>query len=310
MNRRWRLTFYGIALIGAWLLVCMLVGIVAVEGALHPGRRPLLPSDGLLARSIAARNHAEITDAVLAAADGATLRAWSIRPAASNGDAVILLHGQADNRAGMLGNADLLLRYGYSVLLPDARSHGESGGAVATYGFFEAEDVRRWAEWLQRTENPHCIDGIGESMGGAELLSSLQTGTAFCAVIAESTFSSFRSASYERLGQAFHTGPWLGKTLLRPAVEMAFEYARIKYGANLAQVSPQDAVAASSVPVLLIHGSADTNLAPRNSERIREADPHSDLWEPTGAGHCGASGAAPVEYEQRVTEWFAVHHVR
>ena len=297
-------------MIAAWLLVCMLVGIVAVEGALHPGRRPLQSTDEVLARSIAARNHAEITDTALSAADGVTLRAWSIRPGSSNGDAVILLHGQADNRAGMLGIADMLLRHGYSVLLPDARSHGQSGGSVATYGFFEADDVRRWAEWLERTQNPHCIHGIGESMGGAELLSSLRAGPGFCAVAAESTFSSFRSASYERLGQAFHSGSWLGRTLLRPAVEMAFLYARVKYGANLAQVSPREAVAVSQVPVLLIHGRADNNLVPRNSERIREGNSRVDLWEPAGAGHCGASGTAPEEYERRVTDWFATHQAR
>jgi len=310
MNRLRILTRYAITLIAAWLLGSILFGIVAAEGALHPGRRPLASTDEVLAQSIAARNHAEIREAAVGAADGVTLHAWSIRPGASNGDAAILLHGQADNRAGMLGNADLLLRYGYSVLLPDARSHGESGGSVATYGFFEADDVQRWVQWLERTQNPRCIDGIGESMGGAELLSSLRTGAGFCAVVAESTFSSFRSASYERLGQAFHTGPWLSKTLLSPAVEIAFLYARMKYGADLARVSPRDVVAASQVPVLLIHGREDTNLVPRNSERIREGNPRVELWEPASAGHCGASGAAPAEYERRVMDRFARHPSR
>lgn len=69
-----------------------------------------------------------------------------MRPPIGNGDGVILLHGQAANRANMLGNADLLLRHGYAVLLPDARAHGESGGPIATYGVVEASDVRRWYE--------------------------------------------------------------------------------------------------------------------------------------------------------------------
>jgi pimeloyl-ACP methyl ester carboxylesterase len=129
----------------------------------------------------------------------------------------------------------------------------------------------------------------------------------FCSVIAESTFSSFRSASYERLGQAFHTGPWLGRTILRPAVEVAFLYARVKYGVDLAQVSPRSAVAGTRVPVLLIHGLADTNLAPSNSELIRQTNPRVELWEPAGAGHCGAAGAAPAEYERRVVDWFEGH---
>jgi hypothetical protein len=78
-----------------------------------------------------------------------------------NGDAVILLHGVADNRMGMIGYADLLLRHGYAVLLPDARRHGESGGELATYGIKEAGDVRRWYDWVEQAERSRCIDGWG-----------------------------------------------------------------------------------------------------------------------------------------------------
>jgi fermentation-respiration switch protein FrsA (DUF1100 family) len=59
---------------------------------------------------------------------------------------------------------------------------------------------------------------------------------------------------------------------------------------------------------MLLHGRADTNLVPRNSERIHDASPRVELWEPAGAGHCGATGAAPVEYERRVIAWFESHH--
>ena len=55
---------------------------------------------------------------------------------------------------------------------------------------------------------------------------------------------------------------------------------------------------------MLIHGKADDNLAPANSEEIREGNADVVLWEPEDAGHCGASATAPAEYEQRVTRWF------
>jgi pimeloyl-ACP methyl ester carboxylesterase len=309
--KRWRVwVLRGAVCAGTWLVFCAAIGMVAVEGALHPGRLVLEAGDAIAARQIAIKNAAEFSDVGIEAADGATLRAWSIRPASANGDAVILLHGLADNRTGMLGNADMLLRHGFAVLLPDARAHGESGGAIATYGWLEADDVARWVHWVEQAESPRCIDGLGDSMGGAELLSSLRADARFCAVIAESTFSSFRWASYERVGQALHTGTWLGRWLLRPAVEAGLLYARIRYGADLAGVSPQRAVASSRVPVMLIHGLADSNLAPANSERIREADSRVELWEPEGAEHCGASSAAPVEYERRVVDWFRNHDSR
>jgi uncharacterized protein len=306
-----RIQFTGFVLIALWLLLCAAIGIVAGEMALHPGRRVVNSQAGTLAQSIASRNHAVLSEVSIAAADGATLRAWSIRPLNGNGDAVILLHGHTDNRAGMLGNADLLLRHGYAVLLPDARAHGMSGGDMATYGVKEADDIKRWFNWVQQADSPLCIDGLGESMGAAQLLQSLSTEPGFCAVVAESPFASFREASYDRLGERLNSGSRVGRTLLRPAVETGLLYVRLKYGVNLGQSSPEDSVAASSVPVLLIHGKLDTNLPPRHSEMIlaRSSARGSQvvLWEPAQAGHCGAAGAEPDEYERRVIGWFAAH---
>ena len=157
-------------LLSVWLVLTSAIGIVALEMALHPARNIEGEKSAQFAQAIAARHNAQLENVSVTASDGVTLQAWSLRPARENGDAVILLHGQSDNRAGMLGNADLLLRYGYSVLLPDARVHGISGGVLATYGIEEADDVKLWFRWLQKAESPRCIDGLGESMGAAQLL--------------------------------------------------------------------------------------------------------------------------------------------
>lgn len=290
-----------------WLLVCAAIGVFAVEGALHLPRLALTAPERDKAAAIAKQDDAVLTDAQITAADGATLRAWRIRPRTANGNAVILLHGQGDNRDGMLGPAEILLRHGYSVLMPDARGHGESEGKITTYGVLEADDVRRWFEWLQADVSPRCIDGLGDSMGGAELLRSLDTERGFCAVVAESPFASFREAAYDRLGQEFGRGPNLGRTLLRPALYAGLFYSRLRYGVDLTQADPTRSVAGSTVPVMLIHGLADRNLPVRHSEMIRAANPKVVLWELKGADHCGASTMAPEEYERRVVGWFDDH---
>jgi predicted alpha/beta-fold hydrolase len=211
---------WGLALVAVWLVLSAGIGILAAEWALHPGRRELGPKAEARALAVAARNHAELAEVAVVADDGVTLRGWSIRPHAGNGDAVILLHGHTDNRAGMLGDADLLLRHGYAVLLPDARAHGESGGDLATYGVKEAGDVRRWFNWMKQSQSPRCIDGLGESMGAAQLLESLRSASGFCAVVAESPFASFREASYDRLGEKVNAGAWVGRTLLLCTLEI------------------------------------------------------------------------------------------
>jgi hypothetical protein len=311
MNRARIFVLWSAVVIAVWLAVTAAAGIVAAEWALHPVRRALGPEDAERTQAVAARNRAQLTEVFIAADDGAPLRGWSIRPIHPNGDTVILLHGHTDNRAGMLGNAELLLGHGYAVLLPDARAHGSSGGELATYGVKESGDVRRWYDWIEQTEAPRCIDGLGESMGAAQLLASLRTTPGFCAVVAESPFASFREASYDRMGERMDAGAWAGRTLLRPAVEAGLLYARWRYGVDLDQASPENAVASSAVPVLLIHGRKDVNLPPHHSERILAHSasriPAVVLWEPADAGHCGAAVAEPQEFERRVVGWFESH---
>jgi predicted alpha/beta-fold hydrolase len=258
-------------------------------------------------RAMAQRQNSDLTEVAITARDGITLLAWSIRPRDSNGNAVILLHGLADNRVGMTGYAELLLSRGFSVLLPDARAHGTSGGNLATFGILESEDIRRWLDWLQQNDHPVCIFGFGESMGAAQLLQSLQTETRFCAVAAESPFASFREIGYDRVGQFFHTGPWIGRTVLRPILEFAFLYAKWKYKLDFKQVSPENAVASSKIPVFLIHGQDDSNIPVRHSRLIAARNPSVTLWEVPNTDHCGAVDTHPDEFDADLTRWFDSH---
>ena len=277
------------------------------EGTLHPARRPLVVADEIQAQGMARSHDADFSDVAVAGGDGTTLRAWSIRPRNGNRESVILFHGLSDKRLGMTSYADLLLSHGFDILMPDARAHGASGGQVATYGLVESDDIHRWLDWVEHNQHPKCTFGFGESMGAAQLLQALKKETRFCAVAVESPFASFRKIAYDRAGQFFHTGPWLGRTILRPVVDFAFFYARWKYKLDFEQLSPLETVAASDVPVLLIHGAEDTNIPIRHSRLIAAARPGTPLWEVPHANHCGAISVAPGEFEQKLTEWFALH---
>lgn len=284
---------------------CVIGGISLADGALHPARRGLSEEEAARFHQTTATIGAQVEDVSITAPDAAVLRAWLVHPVHPNSDAVVLLHGLGDNRLGMRGYAQLLLAHGYTVLLPDARAHGVSGGALATYGLLERSDIHRWVDFLSAKVEPHCVYGIGESMGAAQLLQSLETGTRFCAVVAESAFSNFREIAYDRMGQPFHLGPWVGRTVLRPLVELAFLRARWKYKLDMQQASPEDSIARAHVPVLLIHGQMDSNIPVRHSRRIHQRDPQTVLWEVPGADHCGAFAVAPVEFERRLVVWMA-----
>jgi len=226
--------------------------------------------------------HGDLRDVAITTSDQVVLRGWLLRPARPKGDAAVVLHGLGDNRIGMAGYAQMLLAHGYTVLLPDSRAHGSSGGTLATFGLLERGDIHRWVDFLSAEVHPECVYGMGESMGASQLLQSLQTESRFCAVVAESPFSTFREIAYDRMGQPFHLGPWVGRTVLRPLVEIAFLRARWKYGLRMGEISPEDAVAKSHVPVLLIHGQVDSNIPVRHSRAIHALVPRTVLWEVPG----------------------------
>ena len=160
----------------------------------------------------------------------------------------------------------MLLQQGYRVLLPDSRAHGESGGTLATYGLLERDDIHHWVDWLYDDKQSACVYGFGESMGAALVLQSLAVERRFCAVVADSSFSSFRSVSYDRIGYYVHLGRWFGQTFGRLPVEIGLMYAKCRYSLDLRQANPEAALARTNTPVLLIHGKADVNIRPWHSE--------------------------------------------
>lgn len=290
-----------------YLVLSALAGIVIADVSLKLPRHPLRHQ-----QAIAAVVHddfqTELQNISITAADGAVLKGWFIHPQKYNGNAVVLLHGITDNREGVAGYGRLMLAHGYAVLLPDARRHGESGGELATYGLKEADDIHRWVSWIYAHDPPQCVYGFGESYGAALMLQSLAVEDRYCAVAVESPFSTARDMSYERISGPLHLQSWFGRTLGRPAIWSAELYARLRYGIDLLKPSPLDAVMHSKVPVLLIHGEADRNIAPWHSQLIAQAAPdHVQLWLVPHAGHTMAWAAAHQEFETRLLGWFDTH---
>jgi alpha-beta hydrolase superfamily lysophospholipase len=286
-----------------------LAGHGAGSGILHPPRRALRADLIAQADAAFARAHATREDFEAAASDGVRLRGWKVRPApgASTGDWVLLYHGQSDNRAGMLGQAEMLLRQGDSVVMMDARGHGTSEGGMVSYGWMERHDSQAIVQALAAQEHPHCLFASGESMGAAVALQSGAIEPRIEAVEAESAFRDLREVSYDYAG--LWMSSMLGKTLLRPVAIFAVHSGEHEGGFRAEDVSPEKAVAARAFPVLLICGLEDHNIPPRHTRAIYAAAiGPKQMWLVAGAGHTQAQGRAPEEFQQRVTQFFGALH--
>ncbi len=292
-----RIAKVGLLLVVLILALSALAGPILGPGILHPMN--LNPARAAETAQMLARTGATKEDFNVRAPDGMELRGWKVRAAAPNGDWVLLFHGVSDNRTGNLGHAEFLLRHGCNMVMMDSRAHGESGGAMATYGWKERYDTVAITDALYSSERVRHLYALGVSMGASIALQSAAAEPRIEAVIAEDPFANLREVCYDYAG--LHVSPLLGKTLFRPAVITAMRAVRKEGGFNPDDVSPEQAVAARPFPVLLICGTRDRTIPCRHAERIfKAARGPKDLWIVQGAEHASALGQAPAEYESRV----------
>jgi uncharacterized protein len=306
-------------------ILAALGGWMAGPAFLHPIRRDLTrelirEADTSFADTGSTRQDFDVT-----ALDGAILRGWIVRPKNPNGNWVLLFHGVADNRVGVIGQSEFLLRAGYSVVMMDARAHGASGGPIATYGWLERNDTRAIIDALLASERdryisvqmsspfppgtpdpagPRHIFALGESMGAGIALQSAATDPRIEAVVAEASFANLREAAYDYAG--LRKSPLLGKTLFAPGTWTLLYRDEKLAGFPVAEVSPVKAVAARAFPVFLICDEKDVALPCRHSEMIyAAARGPKQLWVVPGAYHTAALGFQPEEFRRRVLAFFA-----
>ena len=296
--------------VGGWLVA---------PGFLHPIRRELTPDLSREADASFAHSGGHREDFNVRAPDGILLRGWIVRPDHPNGSWVLLFHGVADNRLGVIAQSEFLLRAGYSVVMMDARAHGTSEGQLATYGWLERNDTRAIIEALRGSELGPCLTvplpgspcrglahifALGESMGAGIALQSAGADPRIEAVVAEAGFADLREASYDYAG--FRKSPFLGKTIFRP-----FSWALLYHGASLtgyplSEISPVKAVASRAIPVLLICDGNDPALPCRHTQAMYAAAiGPKEFWMVPGAYHTGALDTEPDEFERRVLDFYA-----
>jgi|SRR5712664_1565416 len=319
---RRRLTRIALILLFFPPLLAAVAGWFAGPAFLHPIRRELTPDLIREADVSFAVTGATREDFDVCAPDGALLRGWRVRPRNPNGSWVLLFHGVADNRAGVIGHSEFLLRAGYSIVMMDARAHGASGGPIATYGWLERNDTRAIVDALISSELGPCLTtsyqwsglgspcprfqhifALGESMGAGIVLQSAAADPRIEAVVAEAPFANLREGTYDYAG--LRKSPWLGKTLFAPFTWTLLYHDEKLAGFPVAEVSPEKSVAARAFPVLLICDEKDVALPCRHTERIyAAARGPKQLWVVPGAFHTAALGFQPVEFRRRVLAFF------
>jgi uncharacterized protein len=200
----------------------------------------------------------------------------------------------------MLARAEFLHRAGYSVLLIDFQSHGESIGRRITFGYLESRDVYAALTFLNREFPGERIGVIGVSLGAASFVLASPR-PAVSAVVLESMYPTIDQAIADRL--RLHLG-FLGP-VLAPLLEMQL---RPRLGVSPNQLRPIDSLHQLAAPVFVIAGTKDQHTTPPETEAIfSAAAAPKQLWFVPGAGHVDLHAFSKLEYERRILEFFSTY---
>lgn len=201
------------------------------------------------------------------------------------------------------GGADIAFQMGHNVLLVDERAHGKSQGRSITFGIKERHDLLCWVDYALNRFGPDTkILLYGVSMGAATVLmaSGLALPKNVKGIIADCPYSS-------PLDIILEVGKQTGypTKLIRPFVIWG---AKIFGGFDVMEISAEEEVRNSRIPILLIHGADDNFVPAEMSEEIAKANPEKvTRYTFPGADHALSYMVDTPRYRKLVTEF--VQHV-
>ena len=204
----------------------------------------------------------------------------------------ILVHGYTGSRKEMQPKASVFHSWGYSVLTPDNRAHGESEGKFIGMGWLDKDDIALWIDWIRKRDANARIVLLGVSMGGATvMMASGMNDPNVAAVIDDCGYTSVWDIFADELRSLYHMPPF-------PVLEMCRAMIRIRAGYDIKKASSLSELGKSTMPVLFIHGSDDHFVKTEMVRRCYEAkaEGRKELLIVEGAGHAKSDLVDPELY--------------
>jgi len=215
---------------------------------------------------------------------------------------IIMFHGyrsvaEVDFSCAM----DLYYSLGYELVLVDQRAHGKSSGSWIGFGVLERYDCLSWIRFLNQTYGviPTFLSGI--SMGCSTILMALELPlpSNVCGMIADCGFTSPKEIVAHVIKRDYH----VPAGLLMPALTL---FSKIFAGYFLGECSTQNTIPKATIPILFIHGKADTYVPPEMTIRNYEICPtDKKLVLVDGAGHGTSFLQDRPRVEQEIRSFFS-----
>lgn len=252
---------------------------------------------------------------------GETLHALYIAAARPTRKTAVIVHGYTDNSVRMLNIGYLYNRQlKYNVLLPDLHGHGMSEGNEVQMGWLDRLDVLEWTETadelfgrnnetepgdstaLRSSSTEMVVHGI--SMGAAttmmvsgEVEHGMYQQPFIKCFVEDCGYTSAWDEFRGELKQQFHLPAF-------PLLHTASMLCRWEYGWDFREASALEQVRKCTLPMLFIHGDADTFVPTWMVYPLYEAKPQpKELWVVPGAAHAMSYKDYPREYTEHVKKF-------
>jgi pimeloyl-ACP methyl ester carboxylesterase len=210
---------------------------------------------------------------------------------------VILFHGYAAEKSGLMAQAQTFLGLGASVLLVDFRGSGGSSESYTTLGVREADDVRAVVDYARSALAHPSLILYGQSMGAAAILRAVSTQDVTAdGVILEGVFDTLLNAVRNRFRA-------IGVPAF-PSAELLVFWGGRQAGVDGFGLNPVKDAASLRAPALFLHGAEDRRATLAQARRVHAAVPvEKALRVFDGAGHGPLASQRPADWRAAVADF-------
>lgn len=234
----------------------------------------------------------DFEDLRIPSANGNSLHVWHIKAHGPRKGVVVHFHGNAQNMSAHLGFSYWLPDKGFDLITFDYQGYGKSEGFASRQNTIE--DGQSVLRYVSRKLPTSDLFVLGQSLGGAIAFTTVaKTPDAKVRALAlESTFSSYREMARAKLKQI--------KILSLFRLPLSYLVSDFE--------SPKNYLEQMSVPVLIVHGTADEVVPFEEGEKLFDrVRPRKQFFPIDNAGHTPAFGYENSPFHNLLADFFCEH---
>ncbi len=221
------------------------------------------------------------------------LEAWYIPHAQSKG-IILLFHGYAASKSSLLPAARAFHEMDYETFLVDFRGSGGSNQSTTSIGYYEADDISKVVEYIEKRLSNKPLILYGQSMGSAAILRAISANnTQPDAIIIEAVFNKMLTTVKNRFSM-------MGLPSF-PAAHLLVFWGSLQSGFDGFSHNPADYAKKVQCPALMLHGTEDNRATIDEAEAVfRNLKGEKRFERFAGLGHLSYLSANPEQWKRSV----------